>query len=852
MKIWSRALPFLLSAALLLSGCSSREMKGTPFYTGEYEINVPGADEGRVNVWPLAYYRAPALSVLWPLYEQTEEHVAVRPLYSAYGDTRDYWEHNVLWPLGQINTRKHANRLFPYYWGETKRPGDAQQDYHVFFPLFWHYEDELNTLLPLWYIRHSEWEKGEFTEHDYWLGGPLSRFYSSKHRSGWHVTLFSHYRDDDAETDYAGYPYPLAFSWRDKKESGYVTPLYARSEYSDGDLSEGWAAIPPLLSLRTWSTSDDDLWLCGPLARYRTGADMEAWHAALFGRYHCPRDGSTYTGFPWPLLFSWETRRERGLFTPLYAREERVGGDAPCGRSVSPLLLSWHSWSKNDDAFWLFGPLAHYRTGSEAVAWHATLFGRYYFPREDATYSGYPWPLFFSWQTRREHGLFTPLYAYQEDSANGSSGGFSMLPPLLSWHTWKTNDTGYWLLGPLAQYRAGTEAEAWRVALFGRYHYPKADVTYAGYPWPLAWSWRTRQEHGFFSPVYAYKESNSDNVVDGWGALPFLLAWHAWSQSESDFYALLGLFSEQRRSGVRSGHLLPLYTYSQRAKSLYTPLFGWNDPDASAPSGYWYPLTPLLGVRTGATQGGWFFPLYSHREYADRADYSTQFLLLGYASQTRSKTRTSDTLSTESGFFPLYSRSYQTFSNRVDDCGTRTEGYSRDTYGMILGYSSSGVTATYAPRGEAPPVGTNVIERMRHDAWTARKKQGDRITTQASSGVFPIWMSTSRGEKRPDGSVLSDSSTSMALLILYDTKRESSAPAGSAPLDYERRRILWRVWHYERRSGDVSVDLFPFITHDTHADGFRKTSFLWRFYRYEKSREGKASLDLLFLPLLRD
>ena len=59
----------------------------------------------------------------------------------------------------------------------------------------------------------------------------------------------------------------------------------------------------------------------------------------------------------------------------------------------------------------------------------------------------------------------------------------------------------------------------------------------------------------------------------------------------------------------------------------------------------------------------------------------------------------------------------------------------------------------------------------------------------------------------------------------------------------------WRVWHYERLNGDVSVDMIPAITYDRKQDGFKKISFLWRFFRYERSTAGAKKLDLCFIPV---
>ena len=71
-----------LIAFVLLSvtGCATSQMKSTPFYSGSERVYT-GRVEDRVNLWPFAYYREPALSVLWPLFSLTDDHLAVRPIY---------------------------------------------------------------------------------------------------------------------------------------------------------------------------------------------------------------------------------------------------------------------------------------------------------------------------------------------------------------------------------------------------------------------------------------------------------------------------------------------------------------------------------------------------------------------------------------------------------------------------------------------------------------------------------------------------------------------------------------------------------------------------------------------------
>ena len=566
----------LFATSLLLGGCTMCEMKGSPFYTGEYAVNVPGAETRRVNLWPLAYYREPALSVVWPVFEHTEEHLAVRPLFSAYGDTHSYWEYNVLWPLGQADTKGRDYRVFPFFWGEGKRNGDIKQNYQVAFPLLWHYEDETCALFPLWIDDRSGWNDGKFTERDFWLG--------------------------------------------------------------------------------------------------------------------------------WPLL--------------------------------------------------------HDHTGLSEKAWHA--------------------------------------------------------------------------------------------ALFGRYHYLNADETYTGYPWPLLFSWRTRQDHGLFTPLYAYDESDAKGVRDGWAAIPLLLAWQRWQKDDTDLNALLGLYNQHRSDSNRSGYFFPLCAYDRKDRLFLTPIVGWDKPDAKDPAGYWYPLTPLAGVRTGTERGGWLFPLFDHTSNVSNDTYSTHALLLGYANHEHRDWKHHSSTTTECGFFPLFSHSLDTFTNSSENGTVSSEGFSHTDHRLILNYSSDSETVVRAPTGDAPQVGTNRIDNYRLEDWKARKTRGDYRTTTVSDSFFPLWSSESHLETRLDGTRIRESSESALLLALYDTKKAITPKTEtSQPLDYVRRRILWRLWHYEKRNGDLSVDIFPSITYDTHADGFSKTSFLWRFYRYERHPNGTIDIDFLFLPLKR-
>ena len=68
---------------------------------------------------------------------------------------------------------------------------------------------------------------------------------------------------------------------------------------------------------------------------------------------------------------------------------------------------------------------------------------------------------------------------------------------------------------------------------------------------------------------------------------------------------------------------------------------------------------------------------------------------------------------------------------------------------------------------------------------------------------------------------------------------------------YKKRALLWRFWHWEELNGDVSLDVFPGFTYDSKKNSHTKTSFLWRFFRYERDSGKNTSIDIFFLPVWR-
>ncbi|MFO1531163.1 MAG: hypothetical protein U1F77_15865 [Kiritimatiellia bacterium] len=398
----------VLLAGFLATGCASQHMKGTPFFTGEF-TKAQGPVEDRVNLWPLAYFREPALSVLWPIFEKSDTHWAVFPLVSVYGIDREQGrEVNVLWPLSSFDTIRHEHRFALVWWNENGYgvfPLWWSFDHgarKVFFPLYWK-SPKVHTLLPFF------WKS---REHFWLLAGLYHRQDSDDGTKGGHLfPFFSHYRNRVKGSVSTTVLWPFWHSWEERDRSGNaLLPLWWKEEGKGRSrfFSLPWCAGRKEGKLTSWSipllltfARPDEGSLISPLAGWSGGRHGFGYVVPLGFRKSNPDGGRTWVSWlgylkrdaaggmnAWALFpLAFRNVAERNLFTPLFGWTSAKNG-TPGLSYLFPLGLRL----SDADGTRLLTPLWLQKNTGNLLKWYGMV------------------PLFFRDVARDR--LFTPLFGY--------------------------------------------------------------------------------------------------------------------------------------------------------------------------------------------------------------------------------------------------------------------------------------------------------------------------------------------------------------------------------------------------------------------------------------------------------
>ena len=135
----------------------------------------------------------------------------------------------------------------------------------------------------------------------------------------------------------------------------------------------------------------------------------------------------------------------------------------------------------------------------------------------------------------------------------------------------------------------------------------------------------------------------------------------------------------------------------------------------------------------------------------------------------------------------------------------------------------------------------------------ARPSKSYFMKRKKKTGAFLLWgresdrridFDRASGEKHKDV----ESEITGSLFFLYYSKRTEDLLNKKSTASY---RILWKLWDWERRDDDVTLDVFPFFTYDAKTSGYSKVSFLWRLFRNEYDPAKGRAVDILFIPVWR-
>jgi hypothetical protein len=601
-------------------------MKGTPFYSGEYEERH-GPAEDRVNLWPLVYYRPPALSVLWPIGELSDQHAAVRPVFSVYGLDKDEQVYGVFWPLIELNMQTDRHRVFPFlFWGN---PGG--EDYRVVFPLYWHFDDPYfgaggtDALFPLWiYDRGGE-------ALNAWLMWPLLHWKQAGPAGGWRLwPLVGNYWGEERSYRYA--LWPLAHQW--SRENGRtrgetVIPLFYRERTGNGGL---FLSVP-------WSSGtygNGDFWRLAPPLFYasREGARRTVLTPLWWGGWSDDDRSSWHVTLP---MYYYGSAGETRTFATL------LGGftAAPAETSwVAVPVLGAGSFGAGHAEAWVLGPLAHWASRGEATQHHVLPFYLYERRPKQWRFLSVPWscgggpgdrswqlvpPLVYHARTERGEHVVTPVWS-QGRNADGSAWWQCLVPLYFRRSTpeerlfatlaggWHTDAGGQrWLIYPLLSGgRWGEGAGSfWAPAPLIHAEWWPGGSSHHVLPFYL-WDGRART---FLSPLMAqWRGADGGRTT----LVPPLLSWLIAGERQSDLWLLGPMAHAAWGDGVSQQHVFPLFWRDGAAGQFFSlPWAQWRN----AAGGTTYAVPPALSrLSTGPDRSDlWLLGPLVHGSWGKKA-----------------------------------------------------------------------------------------------------------------------------------------------------------------------------------------------------------------------------------------
>ena len=781
-----------LAALALLGGCATSQMKSTPFYSGSERVYT-GKPEDRVNLWPIGYYREPALSVLWPIFSLTDDHLAVRPIYSQYRQgekSAGYDEFNFIWPLCQFDTKHDEHRIFPLFWGDRHvdffplvwwRYGKS----FTLFPLAWWKKDRYCNVFPLWWSDNNHKLFLPFYYQDENSLAILPFYGKTSHLDNFTEWYGPYGRHRDEKSPEKNYDWCLAFYYRDA--TSFETPLFGwdRNDRSSWAFPLYYKDHESFFSLPWVSGQDKDSswWIAPPLLSGGSGDKMGSFNAYLLG---LAGQKTTADGDSGQWVFPLFYHDRDSLLTPFY-------GYLDDDHFYSPLWVSEHDRETNED-FWCVPPLLTWGTSAGDEWTQRYLFGIYGRGGKGDETSSWLFPLYYSDKDR----FVTPLYG-QTDKSNWCVPLWykvdkSILTlPYCSWWDENGDWDGSFVLPALTYFGSNGDFAS---ILWGKAGKENWLV-------PLWW----KDERKFVSPLWYWDWGDNSDIY----VVPPLLSWvESSDEDEKKMRFLLGLggINTTYDGDVDCSWAFPLY-YNEDNAFISLPFAHVKDQ-------FTY-VTPLFGVtHKEHKKGGWLWPLYGWKS-DDRMEAAEAML--------NAPTLDSE-VKLEKHEIEWDGKKHQWHTIKgvddyVSDSSWRLSGLSTSDRKIRWSASDDGKTVMAEDKSDFGNFFAYKSENCREVKFDAKTREKVSDEENGEAGIF--------------------------CNFFWHSKHEASKGH-----EYDMKSILWRFWHYEKLNGDVTVDSFPFFTYDSKTNGYSKTSLCWRLFRNEYDpKTDNRSVDFLFVPVWR-
>lgn len=903
---WKAFGPIVLASfgavAVALSGCSSSAMKSAPLWEGEYE-KAYGPPEDRVNLWPLLYYRKPALSLLWPFIAITDEGHAVIPFYeyrNGPGELRIGTVHQAIPALIVSNSEEE-------YFRAVNVVNDRKDQFFTVFPLFFRNgEEKWWLIVPLFY--HDE--------RGFW--SPLVTWF--KKTKGFLGPLFFHSKESEWDPARTYFPFPILGLWRGARENGWIGfPFVYWNRKTDGSTlnvgvalfdrrtSGGDRSIHYLFPLGGHVRESGTIW--NYLIPFWWSKTEESRSCFVSLPYIHQRRGEDSWGHVFLNLYTWSREDEtfrQGVVWPLFRREKSPA------ESMNTLFPLWYSRTKEGRS--TFVSLPYLRFAREHSTFTNLLLLAYLsYDKDDSRYASILFPIVhrFSNPKASGHAVF-PLYLWKRSV----EGVETFLSPLMSIRAdgslfnfagpvfhYSRREAGQFLsvVWPLFVHQSGENGTRhWTIPF---YYFIRDTEGVATFYSALA-SFRT--DGGFLNilgPVFhrSTREEGNQRTAILW---PFC-QW--WSDKESASSYLFPLFFRQTYpagDGARKrlDLLGPLY-YSDTSpdRAIRSVLFPFWIHSRDGDSG-WNLLAPLY-LRTWSEQSRRFFTLPLSwgrtREGAGHSKFVNVAGLLAHWSSTPRETTLrlllpliKITLRHEGGLhnrvFPLYC--YDSDPTRRElslllgllysgerelDSIERMKAIMRYEFNNRVEKGDATCTVT-ARRVDGMPSAIAVgrdspwhwDSRSRYEYWVLIWLARFRSTVDMERRDLPeggnpdddeILITGEHGRRQAQAPRVSKKGHVFPLFS-YESKEDRSRRfnllwrlydskwlAQSDGTHYSRHRVLWRLYHRETLDDDVAVDVFPFITWDRGKEK-KKFSFAGGFVGFGRDGE-ERHVKVLWIPI---